>query len=1221
MPNSGLNFRGLNLVSPVNRLAAGFATVAVNLRAYFAGGVTFRNLLTNAIYTLGAAVHTLRRLNDQTPNAPPSGFSIINGAGTVLSAWNSTIGVKTVATGLSGNPVSMVPFRPNTSVQAVMYVADSAAQGSVTLHTQYLGANASGPSGTPVDFVSNGMMKVSCNDGYTGTPTPTAVCWKMGIQEPALAPDIATSNSIVPFGEGGVGNLLATAIPWTNYLGQNTGGSTPYNYGEALGYPHPVLGRDGTAPFIIDVQNATTVTITALALDGTVVINGTTIASDAALAVADPSRVVAGAPGYPGQFIQVIGTPGFATAASYIVGAFTDGSGTVVPAGVAPLYIPSVVDVGVAFATSTPIPVPFGAVDFQVGVNSLGDHYTLGTPPINSGLITFQGTVTTNALPSVVSILGSLSLGYFDDSPTSGPVSAYIWKNADDPGGSGPVRSISDAIGTTAGNSFIFDCSFGLSAVPPLAPGIPGLPGIGSPTVPMLWTTLSPESVATGSNAIFAAPLIRTNPTNTQFANFNFCLTGNIYFPQAGQYLFILTNHDDFIWGIGGGVTLVSATVSGSGEGSSASISGSGQTISVVNGLPLLPRQNYTSGNGGNYGRTNVIINVPSAGIYPIEVDYDYWYHSGRILLIMATPTPSTTPSNATIIPPLPSNVRQETQYRYVYRSSATGATSNPSPESTAETIPVAANTITSLWSNDPQVDVVDYYRIDSTVANFTYVATGPNDDLGTVPGTNTPISDSLTDTELGTQLLDYDNFEPFPSIDLPQKGVCSVSGGVITWVSGGAIGGSATGFNIRWLAGTEILIGSPTSLAYTFIARPTSGTSVTIPGVPDGTNLAYEIPEPILAAQPLPYMWGPTDNINFAYAVGDPLRPGTLYWCKGSNLDSAPDTNQQDVTSPDEALVNGAIAGGLGVLFSIKRAWLILPNFASAVATATGTTGSTWTLQESSITRGLYIPRCVCVSGGGLIFFRVDDGIHISSYGSASKSITDDSLYPIFSHENEDSAGNQPVAITREGVTIYPPDDTLPQLQRFSFNNGYMYYDYQGIDGFPHTLVFDEAAMGWVLDVLTPPATIHAPNEGQSQQGVLVGCSDFSVRQMASNGTEVITGTVMSAAIGGKGYNHTGMMVIEYSSTSTVTLNIYPADEGNGSYGPPTITLPSTGGALTKYWLRPGANKYKLSWFQFSSTVPFILNFQGCIAFQKSWGSSSAYDEIPIFGGAGGEG
>src|SRR5208283_1801885 len=194
-----------------------------------------------------------------------------------------------------------------------------------------------------------------------------------------------------------------------------------------------------------------------------------------------------------------------------------------------------------------------------------------------------------------------------------------------------------------------------------------------------------------------------------------------------------------------------------------------------------------------------------------------------------------------------------------------------------AETVPVTANTVTSYFSNDPQVDVVDYYRIDSVTADFTYVATGPNDNLGSV-GTNTSITDSLLETELGTQLLNYDNFEPFPSIDLPQKGICNVSGGVITWVSGGAIGGSQTGFDLRWLGGTVILIGSPTSLAYTFIARPTSTTTIDIPGVPDGTNLVYEIPEPILAAQPLAYLAGPTDNIPFACGVGDKLRPSTYY-------------------------------------------------------------------------------------------------------------------------------------------------------------------------------------------------------------------------------------------------------------------------------------------------------------------------------------------------------
>jgi hypothetical protein len=633
----------------------------------------------------------------------------------------------------------------------------------------------------------------------------------------------------------------------------------------------------------------------------------------------------------------------------------------------------------------------------------------------------------------------------------------------------------------------------------------------------MQWFQLNSNSVNTGSIPVFAAPIITPtlpNGPNPPFSNFNFCLTGSIYFPSGGPgeyYTLVLTSHDDCIWGIGGGVTLVpgSVSVSGSGEGSSASISGYGQTITVVGGHSLLPRQNYTHGDDFHYAQTTLQVQPPSAGIYPIEIDYDYWYRNGRILLLEASPTAGASP---TIIPPLTAGVKQQVQYRYVYRSSATGAMSNPSPESTAQSIPVTANTISSIWSPDPQVDVVDYYRIDSVTSEFTYVNTGPNDNLGG-GGTNTPVTDSLLDTELGTQLLEYDNFEPFPSIDLPQKGTCYVSGGVITWVSGGAIGGSATGFNIRWLAGTEILIGSPTSLAYTFIARPTSGTSVTIPGVPDGGSIlapiAYEIPEPILAAQPLPYLFGPTDNVNFCFGVGDPLRPGTLYWCKGSNLDSAPDTNQMDVCSPSEPLINGAIAGGLGVLFSIKRGWLIVPSSGSAVAAATGTIGNIWNLQESSITRGLYIPRCVCVSGGGLIYFRVDDGIHVSSYGSASKSITDSDLFPLFQHENS----APPTAVTIAGYTVYPPDDTQPQKQKFSYQNGFMYYDYVDTSSVARTLVFDEQAGGWVYDVYTPTATIHAPDEGQSLGETLLGCSDGTVRLMSSAGTEAATAVLLTPA------------------------------------------------------------------------------------------------------------
>ena len=1164
-----LRWRGLDVTNPINRLAAGFATLAVNVRAYLSGGFMLRNPLSIAMFaSLPAPIHTIRRLNDSTPNGPPGGYTLIIGAGTILYAWNPTIGLVTCATGLTGNPLSMVPFRPNTSVQPWMYVFDSAIQGAVTLMTKYL------ISGASVNFVSNGLMKVR-SDG---------LCYKTGIKEPQLAPVVSTANSSVVT----TGTLLATAIPWTNYTGANPG----YNYGETNGFPDPT--PDGTAPFVINVRDASFITITSLT--GSATING----GAATPTTLGPSPAAAT---NPGHFVMAKGTGATPPAtATVVIGAFTDGAGNVIPAGVAPLFFPSVWDVGAVIGVSEAIEVPSGAVAFQIGINSTGNTFHL-----NSGSFALSVTVTTNALPTVTSILGTLNLAYWGDSPMSGAVGSYVWKNPDDPAGSGPTRSISNAIGTTTGNSFIFDATF--------TAGIPALPGVGTQTLPMEWTALTPESVAIGETPVFPSPITTPYTGNTFYNNFNFVMYGSIYIPAPGQYTFVLTSHDDVIWGIED-ATVVSASAVRQGAVSvPTGLAEIGQTITVVKGYPLLPRGNQVgggnSGENGDFVTSTVVLSFAAAGIYGIELDFDYWFHDGRILLLQASPTPG---AGAFIIPPLPASVRQEVQYRYVYRSSATGAPSNPSPESTAEAIPVAANTITSLWSPDPQVDVVDYYRIDSVTADFTYVATGPNDDSG--GGTNTPISDSLTDAELGTQLLDEDNFEPFPVLDLPQKGICNVSGGVITWVSGGAIGGTATGFNLRWLAGTEILIGSPTSLAYTFIARPTSTTTVTIPDVPDGTNLVYEIEEPLLANQPLPYVWGPSDNIPFACATGDQINQGKMYWCKGNNLDAAPDTNQLDLSDPSESVVNGCYTGGKGLVFTIKRAIAVLPNFFNAQATATGTVGSTWSVRTTGITRGLFIPRCLCVSGGGNVYFRVDDGIHISPGGGASQSITDETLYPLFSH-----GGSTPTAIVRNGITIYPPDDTLPQLQRLSYDNGYCFWDFQGIDGNPHTLVFDEAAMGWVWDITTPAATIHAPNEGEATQGFLVGCHDGSLRQFSSTGTETVTGTVVTPAVGGKGFLHYYEVTVEYSSSAAVTFTPVAADADNGSYVGASTTLPSTGGEPTKYTFTMEANKFQWVQFLFQSTDPDLQVFLEGFAVEVSDWGSGAYRTVRPFAPSGGEG
>jgi len=522
---------------------------------------------------------------------------------------------------------------------------------------------------------------------------------------------------------------------------------------------------------------------------------------------------------------------------------------------------------------------------------------------------------------------------------------------------------------------------------------------------------------------------------------------------------------------------------------------------------------------------------------------------------------------------------------------------------------------ITPTASLDPQVDKIDIYRQGGGLANPTYV--------GTIPNAAIAFNDTLSDLAVATNpLLEFDNYEPFPSIDLPRSGTLNASAQVLTWASGDQ-------FNLRWLPGTILLLGSPSQIAYTAVRRPSSPTSwdftnndPTVPIIPDGTGLAWNIAEPDLAAQPLPYLSGPTDNINFVFGVGDSLRPGTLYWCKGSNLDAAPDTNQMEVTDPSEVLVNGAMSGGLGVQFSIKRAWIILPNFFNAFATVTGTQGSTWTLQATGITRGLFIPRCLCVAGGGMIFFRVDDGVHMSRAGAASISITDDELYPLFPHESPGTGATAPQPVTRNGITIYPPDDSKPESQKFSVVNNWMYYDYVGTDGNPHTLVLNTISQGWVWDMYDHPATAHASNEGESKQGVLVGCADGSVRMMAPNGAETVNGTVLTPAIGGHGWMFAYECTVEYAASTSVLLTFIAADVNNGSYAPDAVTLPSTGGQITKYTFKVSQNKFRLMWMQFASTdITMQVFLEGFIVQAKAWGSTKTFEPIAPFKASGGHG
>jgi len=1024
---NGLRFAPGSMVTvrPADMLASNEFRYLQNVRGYLQDRITDR-ATQSSVHAVSASgpVYSVRRLNDTTPLGPALQF--VNVAGAASQIWvNST----SVASGFSGDPVSLIPFRPNASVQPWMYVGDRTK-----------------------------MVKVR-SDGLT---------YKTGIAEPQAAPTVGTSTVTTT----GTVTIPATSPPWTN----NAGANFDYNYS----------GTDVTSPVIVatPIVGATV----AITVTGTAMVSGISHAPGDAGSVAS---------GFPGSFI---------TGAKTVVGAFTNGAGDIVPIGGGPVVV--------SIGASASFTVPPGATQLQIGVDSHG-----GTFAANSGSFAATWTLSTSGVATKISTLGEVTAYVWGTpppagggSPHSGPVASYIWKNPSDTG-SGTARSITNPVpdGAPTNNSWHFDST----------------PEDG--TVAVDWSTLNPDGSTAGSIPLF-------EPLETQgFQDFNCCVVGNLFVPAAGVYSISISNKDQVLFGIGGGATVAGGFVKNPTYG---------QTKTVISGLPLM----LVTVPDGDHGAvsTTLVVTFPAQGVYAMEADWDYWKHTGRKLIIQI---------GGADIPPLQEGVRTDTSYVGVYRSSQTGAVSNPSPASVQSSLPVLSATVSIPWSSDPQVDRVDYYRQDASLANYTYVATGPN----TNPPT--PIADALSDLAAATNpILQTDNFEPFPSIDLPHSGVLSVVAGTLTRVSGDL-------FNVRWLPGTIIQIGSPTQLAYSLFTRPVSTSTMLIPEVPDGTNLVWNIAEPILAAQPLPSMWGPTDNVAYMFACGDFLRPGTLYFTKGNNPDSAPDTNQIEVTSPSEPLMNGCIVNGIGMVFSTEHAWLCYPTFTTALATVSGVQGQPFNLILSITNRGLYLRNCLCTDGSKTVFFRAKDGIYASPGGAGAISITDDTIYNLFPHEGIDGQ-NQVVG---NGFTVYAPNDAAAEQQQLNFANGYLYYDYLDSTNTPRTLVYDVIAKGWSVDQYAIPVITHQLAEGPNVNNTLMGCTDGTARMfVGGHFAEATFSVVMTGAVNAgddRANKRLGDVFIKalVRASHGVTLALYSSQYAQALTGYSPVALTGTG-TLQKY-------------------------------------------------------
>ena len=219
-----MNFSGLDLTSPLNRIRAGFAAMCVNVRRYLVGGFALRNPLSMpSIPYSNRAVDSTDERCDSARSGVRLHYHIEGRGGKRLERCDE------VATGLSVNPVSLQPFQPNQSVQPWMYVGDSAAAGAVTV------------SGA---FTCSGMIKVR-SDGVTR---------KTGIKEPQAPPIVGintvnVTQRLTPF--------RATTPPWTNIGGVNAN----YNYS----------GMDTQPPYPATISTpivASTVTLTVTGATG-----------------------------------------------------------------------------------------------------------------------------------------------------------------------------------------------------------------------------------------------------------------------------------------------------------------------------------------------------------------------------------------------------------------------------------------------------------------------------------------------------------------------------------------------------------------------------------------------------------------------------------------------------------------------------------------------------------------------------------------------------------------------------------------------------------------------------------------------------------------------------------------------------------------------------------------------------------------------------------------
>jgi hypothetical protein len=283
-------------------------------------------------------------------------------------------------------------------------------------------------------------------------------------------------------------------------------------------------------------------------------------------------------------------------------------------------------------------------------------------------------------------------------------------------GGNNPGSGSYPLITSATGNSVLFNP--------------PQFNGTADPNVqPMEWATLNAAGNITGY----------TVPYSGATQNYNMIVTFTLTFPTAGQYTFTINHDDGMFWaiGLGGtGGTQQPSLISGPTNCAAPAATRTALNGYMFSGLNGVGANNPQSG----YANDTYVVNIPTAGDYPVEIDYVQWENAQALVMYCQgqTPIPGT-PTTGTVQPIWPA---WTTAFAPAYPSvsetnnSAPSGGSGPGPLSWNNIGPAAdyvwhasTNFFTTANSTivDPNNNTEDPYRAGVTGTNIPTFATGIN--------------------------------------------------------------------------------------------------------------------------------------------------------------------------------------------------------------------------------------------------------------------------------------------------------------------------------------------------------------------------------------------------------------------------------------------------------------------------------------------------------------